>query len=252
MGQDTLPACRGFPRCRGVVVGVAGRAKRGRPPFSQRHSPQVHWPSCRPHCVDGRASYQSFGTGPPTSTPAGRCDLPSSDQQVPSVAPTGVTWQLWQGIALPFSKAAGPQVVQSEVARCYAHTPTGALLAAVQIQYRLAISDDWVPIVYQQVMPGPGRDALVALEKASAKTPEPPTPPGDYAQVAAFLFVTYTPHVAVIEIVTRSDSGAMGLETNTVNWSGGDWKLVLQPNGEVTPSVQTVTSTVGYVMWGGV
>ena len=166
-------------------------------------------------------------SGPSTTTPAARCDLPSSDQQVLSAAPAGVTGQLWQGIALPFSKTAGPQFVQGDVARCYAHTPVGALLASVQIPNRLLLANDWEPIVYQQIMPGAGRDALVQVEKAAAKEPNPPSPPGSYAQIAAFLFVTYTPEVAVVDLVTRSGSGAMGMATFTTDWSDGDWKIVL-------------------------
>ncbi len=79
------------------------------------------------------------------------------------MAPAGVTWQLWQSVALPFSKAAGPQIVQGNVARCYAHTPTGALLAAVQIQYRLGISSNWRQIADTQIMPGPGRNVFIRL-----------------------------------------------------------------------------------------
>jgi hypothetical protein len=168
------------------------------------------------------------------------------------VDPAGVTWRLWQSVALPFSKVAGPHIVQGNVARCYAHTPTGALLATVQISYRLTVSNNWDPIVGKQVMRGVGRNVFISLEKAAAKEPAPPTPAGGYTQVAAFLFVNYTPQVAVVELVTRSDSGAMQMATYTVDWSGGDWKLVLQPDGHFSPSVQAVTSTVGYVMWGGV
>jgi hypothetical protein len=189
---------------------------------------------------------------PTTSPPSTHCDLASNDQQVPQMAPTGITWQLWQGVALPFSSTAGPEIVRGDVARCYAHTPLGALIAAVQIQYRFLVSNDWEPIVYRQMMPGPGRAVLVSLEKTAAAIPGPPTPPGGYDQIAAFLFVTYTRQVAVIELVTQSDEGGMVVGTYSVEWSHGDWRLALQPDGHLTPAVQTVTSVVDYVMWGGV
>jgi hypothetical protein len=211
--------------------------------------------SSHPSATTSPATSSAVTSHAPTTSPPARtdrCHLPGADQQVPAVAPAGVTWQLWQSVALPFSKAAGPQIVQGNVARCYAHSPTGALLAAAQIQYRLGISSNWRQIADTQIMPGPGRNAFIRLATSGSKAPSPPTPPGTYAEIAAYLFVTYSSRVAVVEIITRSDSGAMGLETNTVDWSSGDWKLVLQPNGQVTPSVQPVTSTVGYVMWGGV
>jgi hypothetical protein len=138
------------------------------------------------------------------------------------------------------------------MARCYAHNPIGALLAAAQIPYRLTISSDWRLMLNQQVMPGPGRAAFIRIETESATNPGPPTPAGGYAQIAAFLFVTYTPQMAVIDLVSRGEEGGMAVGTYTVEWSDGDWKIALQPSGPVTPPTQDVTSTVGYVMWGGV
>ena len=197
------------------------------------------------------AARTSVPTTAPRATASG-CHLPAGSQDVLSVAPAGITWQLWQGIALPYSKTAGPELVQGDVARCYAHSPLGALLAAVQISYRFTVSSDWQPIVYEQVMSGPGRNALIRMEKAAAKQPNPPSPPGTYTQVAGFSFVTYTPEVAVIDIVSRSDNGVMQVGTYTVQWSNDDWKLMLQPDGSFTPPVQPVSSLVGYVEWGGV
>ena len=211
--------------------------------------------SSHPSTTTSPATSSTVTSHAPTTSPAVRtdqCHLPDADQQVPVVAPSGVTWQLWQSVALPFSKVAGPQIVQGDMARCYAHTPSGALLAAVQISYRLTVSSDWKPIVEQQVMPGTGRNALISLEKAAAKEPGPSTPPGGYSQLAAFLFVTYTPQVAVVDLVGRSDSGTMQMATFTVDWSSRDWELVAQPSGELTPPPETATSTVGYVAWAGV
>jgi hypothetical protein len=193
----------------------------------------------------------------PTTTPratASGCHLPAGSQDVLTVAPAGITWQLWQGIALPYSKTAGPGVVQGDVARCYAHSPLGALLAAVQISYRFVASNsnDWQSIVYQQLMPGPGRNVVISTEKAAAKQPNPPSSTGTYSQVAGFSFVTYTSEVAVIDLVARSDNGVMQVGTFTVQWSSGDWKLAVQPDGSFTPPVQPVSSIVGYVEWGGV
>ncbi len=168
------------------------------------------------------------------------------------MAPSGITWQLWQGIALPYSKMAGPEVIQGDVARCYAHSPLGALLATVQITSRFVVATDWQPIVYQQILPTAGREIVIKTEEAAAREPNTPSPPGTYSQIAGFSFVTYTPQVVAIDLVERGENGAMAVGTYTVQWSDGDWKVVVQPNGQFTPPVQQVSSLAGYVMWGGV
>jgi hypothetical protein len=219
--------------------------------------------------ASGTSSVVTSTTRPPrsstTSVPAARpstsgaakkrdstCDLSSSDQTVPTVAPSGITWQLWDGIALPFSKTAGPEVVTGDIARCYAHTPVGALLAGVQIQYRFLLSSHWKAIAEKQLMPGPGRDALLRVAAQAAATSTPPAPDGTYAQVAGYLFVTYTPQTAVIDIVTRSDAGAFQEAAVTVDWSDDDWKVAVQPTGQFTTPAEPLSSIAGYVMWGGV
>ncbi|WP_158013636.1 hypothetical protein [Carbonactinospora thermoautotrophica] len=156
---------------------------------------------------------------------------------------------MFHTVAVPSSPTAGPAVVDGDVARCYAHTPTGALLAAWQIGIRYLVADDWRTVVAQQVMPGPGRDTYVRLRaQVTANSDQP----GQYGQVAGFKFVTYTPQVAVIQLVSRFPTGSLQVITATVVWSDGDWKLQLQPDGSVSPSAQHVPSLAGFVVWGGV
>lgn len=185
----------------------------------------------------------------PASPATGGCHPPDASQQVPASAPPGVTWSLYQGIAMPSSSTAGPMIVDGDVARCYARTPVGALIAAWQISTRYLIAHDWRAVTLDQTMPGPGRNAY--LEKR-AQIGNASASPGEYAQLAGFKFVTYTPAEAVIEVVTRGNDGSMGVTVLTVMWSARDWKLQLQSDGNASPSVQQVTSLDGYVPWGGV
>jgi len=178
------------------------------------------------------------------------CDVPTGSQAVPQYAPQGITWQLYQTVALPYSKTAGPMAVNGGVARCYAHDPLGALLAASQIPYRYLISPDWRQVVQLQVMPGEGRDAYVA--ERSKVTGTGGNQPGDYNQLAGFKFVTYSPAVAVIEIASKNDSGALQAGPVTVDWSDGDWKLQLQTDGSSSAQELPVTSLVGFGTWSGV
>lgn len=173
------------------------------------------------------------------------------DETVPTSPPGDVQWQLYQREALPYSATAGPRIIDGAVARSYAHTPTGALIAAVQIPARELVSpgDSWRQVVEQQVVPGPGRDRFTQLRSqvASDDTPDP-----RLNQVAGFRFVTYTPALAVIQFASKSSTGHMQVTTTTVEWSGNDWKLVLQPDGSESPTVQGIPDLTGLVAWSGV
>lgn len=178
------------------------------------------------------------------------CDVPAGSQTVPQYAPQGITWQLYETVALPYSKTAGPMTANGSVARCYAHDPLGALLAASQIPYRYLISPDWRKVVALQVMPGKGRKAYTAERSKVTNTGS--NQPGSYNQLAGFKFVTYSPAVAVIEIASKNGSGALQAGPVTVDWSDGDWKLQLQANGSSSSQELPISSLVGFATWSGV
>jgi hypothetical protein len=185
-----------------------------------------------------------------TTSSGSACHVPTGSQAVPQYTPQGITWQLYQTVALPYSNTAGPMIVDGGVARCYAHDPLGALLAASQIPYRYLISPDWRQVVQLQVTPGKGRQVYVA--ERSKVTNASGNQPGEYNQLAGFKFVTYSPAVAVVEIVTKNGNGGLQAGPDTVEWSDGDWKLQLQPDGSSSAQELPVTSLVGFATWSGV
>lgn len=206
------------------------------------------------------ASPDDKGSGPPGSPPVGapsgnapapdaQCRPTDTDQTIPQTPPTGVTWSLLRSVAIPSSPTAGPMIVKDGVARCYAHTPVGALIASRQIGVRSGLSPQWRTVIERQLMPGPGRDTLL---KAMA-TFTPSDQPGAYAQTAGFRFVSFSPQIAVIDIASRSpDDGALGTGTTTLLWDGGDWKIQPTTQGTTITPVQPLASLDGYVPWGGV
>jgi hypothetical protein len=187
----------------------------------------------------------SGGTGGTTS-----CNLPAGDQTVPEATPQGINWQLYQTVAVPYSKADGPAIINGDVARCYAHNPVGALLAASQIGFRYLLAPDWRAVVQQQVVPNAGR-SVYETNRARVSNPGG-NQPGDYDQLAGFKFVTYSPAVVTIEFVGMSSTGGMQATTATVEWLNGDWKLELQPDGGESPNALPVSSLVGFSTWAGV
>jgi hypothetical protein len=186
----------------------------------------------------------------PAASPAGAgCHAPPGSQAIPAAAPPGVTWRLYDTIALPFSAQAGPAVITGDVACCYAHSPTGALLAAVQIAVRVVLAANWRTVLAAQVLPGTGRNVYAAERPGEAVTIQP----GEYAQIAGFQFITYSSDVAVIQIVSQlPSSGQLQMTAMTVMWVNGDWRLELQPDGAPGPNVQQLSSLTGFIPWEGV
>jgi hypothetical protein len=176
------------------------------------------------------------------------CHPTDTDQSVPTSAPADVTWSLFHVIALPTSPSAGPLIIEGDLARCYAHTPLGALIATEQIGVRSALGPGWRQVTDRQVMPGASRDAWIRLNSASTDNPDQA---GIFAQTAGFRYVTYTPQVAVIEHVVRAPDGGLWTYTTTVMWDAGDWKLQIQPDGIPGTPQQEVQSLDGFTAWGG-
>ncbi|WP_406332410.1 hypothetical protein [[Kitasatospora] papulosa] len=189
------------------------------------------------------------GSGSPSPTATGDCpDLPTSTD-IPRTAPEA-EWGLVSTVAVPTSKTAGPAVVEGDLARCFAHSPTGALFAAAQIGTRYPFTKDWEKVVERQTY-GDGKQLLLDKRRAYEATAEPIAPvPGELGQFAGFQFVTYTPQTAVLQMVSRFEAGTMQVSTVTMQWDDGegDWLYEIP---SVTPPQKVVENLDGYVVWGG-
>lgn len=184
-----------------------------------------------------------------SETNANGCpDMPSGDA-IPATAPP-VTWEVFHGAVLPVSEDHGPAVVEGAIARCYSHTPIGALIASVQIDYRTLVDPaGGVAVVRAQTVPGDGQDALLAAldERGRPGVAEP----GELCQIAGYRFITYTAAEAVI--ATATDCGEnLQLTEGRVQWREGDWQQVLEPDGSSTPTGSVLPDLRGMTVWSGV
>jgi hypothetical protein len=201
--------------------------------------------------------------GAPPSRPAPQAGLPAAPaptapsapspapkQQVLTAVPIGVTWELFQGVALPVSATDGPNRIHGAVHAGFSHTPTGALLADAQINIR-RIATPTIPglrqVAQEQLVDGPGKTAYLNLI-ASLKDNTPP--PGGYTQYVGFRYITYSPELAVLRLATRGKNGVVQVGTDTLRWTGKDWQLDLPPSGLQQP--QVVPDIAGYVPWQGI
>jgi hypothetical protein len=216
-----------------VVITVTGR---------HTTSPAAHAPAGPPAAVT-----------PATSTPAASAASAAVSTPTPLVTtiptspPAGVTWQLFQGVAVPTSATDGPTRITGTVYAGYSHTPTGALIAAVQISSRQLITPNggWRPVVQQQVLPSADRDTFVTARGAVSDEP----PAGGFAQIAGFRFVTYDPSIAVISLANKSPTGALGGGDYTLRWVDNDWRLQAS---SPTTQIEPLANLANYIPWQGV
>ena len=169
-----------------------------------------------------------------------------------ATAPEGVSWQRFRTVAVPASPALGPKKTSGDIARCYAHNPAGALLAACQIGTRLPLSPQWMTVAEEQTY-GDGRDGYLGARARREAAPGPPSSPapGEMLQLAGFRFGSYSDQRAVISLAYRRPGGALiQAGTATVRWEGGasgDWRYEIP--GAPGP-YQKLGSLKGYILWG--
>ncbi|HUC20076.1 MAG TPA: hypothetical protein VMR98_01110 [Candidatus Polarisedimenticolaceae bacterium] len=187
-----------------------------------------------------------------------KCGLPPGDQTIPTKPPKA-KWELVGKLAAPAAPdTIGPKVVQDDLPSCFAHSPTGALFAAVNINAGLSLAARRnLPIAQQKIVlkryaaAGPGYDAALARLAQD----DPPSDSAGTTQVAGFKIVRYEGSSAVIDLAFRVDklytSGYVHA-TQTLRWEDGDWKLVLTQTGEPFDAAQQIPGLGGYVPWSGV
>jgi hypothetical protein len=212
-------------------------------------------------------------TGPSASrSPAATATAPASpagtagqgQPLVPRVSLASVRWSGFYGVELPVSAQAGPYNSSGGVAVGFAHTPLGALLAAVNIGVRA--NAQWGPRIFGTVIRGQvtGPDAAALLADCQAAynqaaqsggvTGGQPLGTVDVTE-QAFRWITYTPAAAILDLVSAGP-GASGATVRAsvqveVIWDGGDWKVVAPPGGDWGNSAAELSSLAGYTVFPG-
>ncbi len=187
---------------------------------------------------------------PPAGSAAPDASSTPTEPQVALTAPPeGVTWELFRQLAVPVSATAGPRE-KAATAVGYAHSPSGALIAAAQIATRSGLSAgraSWEPTVTGQFLPGPDRDRLLSALRSQ---PESVAEPGELSQIAGFVYQSYSPDTAVIGLVRRAPNQAYFVTTLTMRWSEGDWRMAPPPGGSWLSLSRSATNLTGVVEWG--
>lgn len=191
----------------------------------------------------------------PTSSPSGPvasgdnksvCGLPGFETESSLTAAPDTKWELVGTVAAPTAPKVGPGKVDSDGFRtCFAHTAEGALFAA--INYIALGSDsrnaDRMP---QLFIPGPGVD--IALKAGGGSTAN------SRLQVAGFKVNSYSAEDATIDVVwsVTSSGGQLVSFPTVLRWDKGDWKIVLNDDGQPPFAAAPLQSLGGYIPWAGV
>lgn len=192
---------------------------------------------------------------PPSNSHAGGCHDKNPGQAIPRLAaPPAVTWQFEGRMLIPIQAAGGPASTSPDGVRsCFAHSPTGAVLAAMVLLGQMQNPNVGIATLKARAYPGPGRDAALAEARKALKTPKS-TVDGDF-QFAAFKVLDYPPNATrtVIQVAAELNGQAYGAMPITMRWYKNDWYVELQADGSFNGTVEPdiLSSLNGYVRFSG-
>jgi hypothetical protein len=211
------------------------------------------------------ASRTPAATATAPVSPAGAAGSGSQGRPpVPRVSLASVRWSGFYGVELPVSAQAGPSGTSGGIAAGFAHTPLGALLAAVNIGVRA--NAQWGPRIFTTVIrsqvTGPDAAALLAAcqaaydQAAQSGQVTGGQPLGTvHVTEQAFRWITYTPAAAILDLAVAGPGASGATVRASVQmeavWDGGDWKVVAPPGGDWGNSAAGLSSLAGYTAFPG-
>ena len=191
------------------------------------------------HNTHSTAQQPAASTTTPTSNPTSStaCTLPPGSQAIPSSSPpVGTQWATVGSMQVPQApNLYGPQRTHGVFNTCFAHSPSGALLAALNLWAETTAADP--SQVFQKLAVGAPKN-LGNNSRLDASGP---------VQFAGYRYDSYTPTQATIAVVIKGAQGKLVAAVTPMRWVGTDWRYVFPPNG--TPSLQVISDLTGYVPW---
>lgn len=205
-------------------------------------------PSAAPPTAGSATVAASSSAGPSAGSDAGAsvCGLAAGDQRVPVQALPGRVETIAPGLQVPVVDDVGPGVTDG-ISRCFAHSPSGAVVAAVN-WIKWFSSEQRLPEVITTLMAeGPDRDRLARQvdDGWDGSTSRP-------VEVKGFKVDVRGPDEVV---VTLAVSAGRGGEENLVswpvllNWESGDWKVVAPATGAWGQEPVASVALGGFTEW---
>jgi hypothetical protein len=218
-----------------LVMGLLGLTLRG-PGASAAGLPRVE-------LKDARALVKSGSSGGRTPGRPTGCSTDDRKTSRPTSAPRDVQWREVAGMNVPTSASAGPLLASGPLWWCFARTPAGVVMAAHVIPAQMR-TPHWRAVAERQLVPGLGRDFLVALNSRQKK---PDVSAGTFYQ--GFRITSYTSEEAVVDLLFKSAQGGLLSTKVSLAWSEGDWKVVPRSTGTLARTPSPVADTRDFLMW---
>lgn len=183
--------------------------------------------------------------GGPEGRPA-NCRTDDKDTAAPTTTPADLRWRDLVTVRVPTSASAGPLHTDGSVWWCFAHTPTGAVLAAHVIPVQLS-GTAWRAIAEQQLVPGAPRDTFLAGKAGE----DGGTAPAKSAvgRFAGFSLTSYTPESATVRLLLAHPAGGYASMSVSLRWRDGDWKVAPLDDGSLYSSARQ-SKPDGFSAWG--
>lgn len=213
-------------------------ASRPPPPASHASNPPDAPPASPPGSGLGSASHNDSPAANSTT-----CSLPPGNQGVPSTSPPAdAHWKLVGSMNAPTDpQTYGPQRTRGALRTCFAHSPTGALYATINLYAESTATAN--PAVERRLLAdGPNKAATLRRDAN-----DPPLDVTGPVQVAAYHYTSYSPQSAALTVVLRASSGKLVAVSTTTIWQHGEWRVVAPPGGQApTTEVQDLAA---YTAW---
>lgn len=213
-----------------------------------------------PKVFPSRPAGQDASTISPTSTPKTATsnstapsaqDCPASPvDEGASGSPSDISWAVQYGNSWPVSASTGPTKTIDGLGRCFARSPAGAALAAVNLTQTVRTADlaTAQKILDAQYVQNEGVKAAAA-GIAKAYEAQPPQS-RQWGRTMGFKVLAFTGDAAQILLVENWPQRGQytGFTVNVV-WSGGDWKVRLEDSGQTSSTPEITVDPNGFTRW---
>ncbi|MFJ6895168.1 hypothetical protein [Streptomyces hokutonensis] len=181
------------------------------------------------------------------SRPEGCHTDDSAGDAKPEAAPEDVSWHTLGVARVPVSASAGPTLIEGPLWWCFAHTQTGAALAATIIPSQMSGSH-WKVVTERQVVAGDGRTEWEFQRGTVKDIDSAADTDAAVATYVGFSVTSYTNTAATVRLLLKSDAG-YAATTIDLRWSGGDWKLLPDGGGSLHSPVASISDVNGFTLW---
>ncbi|WP_017558029.1 hypothetical protein [Nocardiopsis baichengensis] len=201
--------------------------------------------------AEGSVGAEEYPEDPATEVPRSdgsdsACGLPETEKTEFAEWPKDTAWERVGTLDVPSSTAHGPaETEESGFRHCYAKSPEGAVLAAMN--YVAMTTDPLIvpDLVEQMYAEGEGRDT--ALDKLEDDPPG--ADEGTPGHLAGAQLVSYGADRARVDsaMVVEVPEESIVSVTVDLRWEDGDWKVVTRADGEMVIPMVVIHSMDGYV-----